>query len=260
MSSRMAILAGNTYLSSMAKEDAWPLTAKRYVAIIDIMGFKDMVARVPYEDIYKMMRSMEEWRQASMIMGFKDLIETDVKTSAYSDSIMIYSKDDDPRCLLTFSLAVSSFTNTLLTNGIPHKGATAFGLMTVDDKNSIYFGQPLIDAYLLQEELAFYGIVVHATVESELHQSKNSFFPQTFLYPCPFKTGVANHLTVYPMYGRAIPEHIKQNEKLAVGMGKLKLRTSGPLRKYVDNTRTYLEKLNQAIEGKDGEVPEYVFK
>ena len=241
------------------KEKEWELTTNRYVCVIDIMGFKDMVARLSAEEIYKMMKSIKDWRQESIIKAFQDLVESAIKTTTYSDSIMIYSKNDSSESFLTFGMAVSSFSNTLLTNGIPYKGAAAFGLMTVDDINSIYFGQPLIDAYLLQEELAFYGIVVHASVEAELHR-RNYTFPHSFFYPCPFKGGVANHLTVYPMYGRAIQEHVKQNKKLVAGIDKLKLRTSGQLRRYVDHTMTYLEKLSQAVEAEDGEIPEYVFR
>jgi hypothetical protein len=33
--------------------------------------------------------------------------------------------------------------------------------MTLDYEKSIFFGQPLVDAFLLQDELKFYGIVVH---------------------------------------------------------------------------------------------------
>jgi len=54
--------------------------------------------------------------------------------------------------------AVSSTHRRSYEEGI-YEGGEAFGNMTLTSK-SIFFGQPLVDAYLLQEELNFYSVVI----------------------------------------------------------------------------------------------------
>ncbi len=39
-------------------ESAWEVTAARYVAYFDIMGFKDMVLRISHNEIYEMMKKI----------------------------------------------------------------------------------------------------------------------------------------------------------------------------------------------------------
>lgn len=55
----------------------------------------------------------------------------------------------------------------LFISKIPFRGSIAYGEMTVDLENSIFFGQPLIDAYLLGEQLQSYGIACHASAEKK---------------------------------------------------------------------------------------------
>ena len=50
------------------------------------------------------------------------------------------------------------------------KGAISCGDMSVNINQQIFFGQPLIDAYLLQEDVLFYGIVLHNSAERKLNE------------------------------------------------------------------------------------------
>jgi hypothetical protein len=131
----------------------WPKTANRYVAYIDIMGFKDMVLRESHSEIHEMMLKIGQYIKDSEEVQWNKATSKLIKTTYYSDSIIIYSKDDSFYSLDSFICTVAAFTHALLAESIPHKGAVAFGLMTLDTDNSIFFGQPLIDAYILQEEL-----------------------------------------------------------------------------------------------------------
>ena len=47
-------------IGSTENETPWEVTTERYVAFIDIMGFKNMVERSTHEQIYKMMISIDE--------------------------------------------------------------------------------------------------------------------------------------------------------------------------------------------------------
>lgn len=228
---------------SQKKESGWKVTTERYVAFLDIMGFKDMVARNSNNYVYNIMRKVVEAAQVSAerfgIDDSSDKIIDNVRVTTYSDSIMIYSRNASPKSLYNFNAVSAAIYEELLINEIPFKGAVAFGLMTLDFNSSIYFGQPLIDAYLLQEELLFYGIVVHASAEMNKGYKRNE---SVFEYPCPFKNGKSSHLTIYPVsllidYLAGVDDY----QKIRNGVLKLRLKTSGALRKYVDNTLEYLD-------------------
>jgi len=183
------------------KIEPWEITTNRYVGFIDIMGFKDWVAREDHDIIYKIMKTVSKSIGITQgIFGIPSDAETEnyvenIFITTFSDSIIIFSKDGDANTLDSFMGAISTLSLDLFNYGIPHKGAVAFGKMTVDFEASIFFGQPLIDAYLLEEELAFYGIAVHSTAEflNNLKDDEN-----IIEYLCPFKTASANHLTVTP--------------------------------------------------------------
>ena len=169
-----------------------------------------------------------------------------VKSTTYSDSIMLYTKDKSYKSFNSLITAVSGLTNDLFIEGIPHKGAIAFGKMTLDTERSIFFGQPLIDSYLLQEELHFYGIVIHGSVEEKLQLKLNQtgFISK---YNCPLKNGKSTHYTVFPMHANSINSedngYVEYYKKIRSSLDKMKYKTSGHLRRYIDNSNDYLESI-----------------
>ena len=60
-----------------------------------------------------------------------------------------------------------------LETGFALKCAIAKGPLTFDNGSGIYFGRSIIDAYLLEEELKFYGVVFHHSVEELIQQYKD---------------------------------------------------------------------------------------
>jgi hypothetical protein len=229
------------------KQSTWQITCERYIAFIDIMGFKDRVSRSSHKEIYDMMKQINMVKKFNESVQWVDAKDKFIKSTFYSDSIIIYSKDGTVNSAQFINNAVSSITHDLLANGIPHKGAIAFGLMTLDERRSIFFGQPLIDAYLLQDQLNLYCIVVDASAEYELE--KKSLIHKFILknYLCNFKLGTSNHLTIPPLYCYVTdqdPKELKEEKKMLMeGIKKLRHKTSGHLRKYVDNTEAFIKKV-----------------
>lgn len=218
--------------AGLEPEKPWTITTNRYVAYIDIMGFKDMVSREHHGKIYNMMlnidKSVQRITNIDWVGGETSKL---IKTTNYSDSIIIYSKDSSLNSLDSFIYTVSAFTNVLLANVIPHKGAVAFGMMTFDSVNSIFFGQPLIDAYLLQEELEFYGIIAHATIENEIEIKKKDKL-KLFIedYSCNLKKGNSLHLTIFPMNLVATdPKNQGLSDELFASCKEMRFKTSGHL-------------------------------
>lgn len=222
----------------------WTVTCNRFVGMIDIMGFKDLVSRNSHEKVYKMMLKVSEAMTNTQFWYGTDFDKNDnplekVIFMTYSDSIIVYSQNNSAECADMFIGCMSGLSEELFKNGVPHKGSVAFGKMTVDFDNAIFFGQPLIDAYLIQDELQFYGTVAHSTAEFNKNFKNDD---NVIEYNCPFKTGTANHLTITPgSFITKDPIDIKEIEKLTKSIQKLKINTSGGLRNYIDNTLKYIE-------------------
>ena len=229
--------------------EIWDATTNRYVACIDIMGFKDLVLKSPHNEVYDLMKKINISRKSIEGVKWSDKKENLVKSTTYSDSIIIYSKDDSYDAFDVLVTTVSGLTNYLLKDGIPFKGAVAFGMMTLDIENSIFFGQPLIDAYLLEEEIYYYGILFHGTVDQQLLKIKRSWPAFTAHHNCPLKSGYAQHMTIYPMYAlqKNDEKHKDRYEELTKSIKHLRLRTSGRLRKYIDNTEFYLASISSDL-------------
>lgn len=218
----------------------WEITTNRFVGFIDIMGFKDMVARSSHEEIYEMMKKINDFQKlnTSVKWGQNENSPHLVKTTTYSDSIMVYSLDGSIESLNSFICTISALIHDLFAEGIPFKGAIAYGMMTIDIERSIFFGQPLIDSYLLQEEMKFYGIIVHGTAQRVIEDSNKTSFHIPYL--CPLKNGSSVHLTIAPMFW-IVKGYDEENEKLADSLRKMRYNTSGSIRKYIDLTEEYLD-------------------
>jgi hypothetical protein len=230
------------------KKDEWLTTTERFVGFIDIMGFKDMVARNTHDDIYKMMKTIDEKIKFNANISWGENQAKLIKTSTYSDSITIYSKDASPESLHKFNCTISSLTEDLFAESIPHKGAYSFGIMSLDTDRSIFFGQPLIDAYLLQDELSFYGVIGHASADEAIEGNikKPPFISR---YLCPLKNGNSLQQTIPPMaFLVSKKEAIERADKILEIIDKMRFKTSGHLRKYIDNTELYLKAVRYKTE------------
>lgn len=226
----------------MEASNDWNITDMRYVACIDIMGFKDMVARKKHQQVYEMLKRVAEAVKSIelLLKNFHSEDLDDFRVTLYSDSILVFSRDASYDSREIFVAAVANLAHALFQECVPFKGAIAFGEMTLDYERSIFFGQPLIDAHLMQEELGFYGVVVHATAENE--DGHNIDEDHAVLeYNTPFKSGAAKHLTIMPgitfieTYEKDILNEVKDN------VLRMRFNTSGSLRKYIDNTLGYLD-------------------
>ncbi len=227
------------------KTTPWEISTNRYVGFVDIMGFKDMLTRMSHNEVYDIMKKVAKsvsTIQSVFSVDYESDSDFDINITLmlYSDSIMIYTRDHQQHSLENLVASISTLSDSLFSDGIPHKGAIAYGQMTLDFDNSIFFGQPLVDAYLLQEELKFYGIAVHGTAEIE----QDIFDDESiFEYNCPLKNGSAKHLTIAP--GVSLTEEFAEKtvQDLMDKVLKMRENTSGSLRKYIDNTIDYLDKV-----------------
>lgn len=229
----------------MAKED-WLTTSERFIAYFDIMGFKNMIKTGNLNDLYS---------------KFSNLINTNIKGNRrtriayyiYSDLIVVITKDSSQDSLKQLLEASIKITNDIIGLEWGMSGSIAKGKVVYDSKKNIFLGQPVVDAYLTQEDVDFYGIVIHESAEEEVKkyildaQSKDrtkhlgDLLKEERLH---FKSGYYSqyHLRWFDYYynehGPQHPYYIKKrsDDQIKQKLYSMMQSTKGKSRRYIENT------------------------
>lgn len=216
-------------------EKKWKETNKRFIAFLDIMGFKELVNNTPHENIYndlkKLIEGINSIKDAINDIGLPEKRYCHLESATFSDSIILTSNDDSKDSFISISFVVSSIMAKAFSLGIPLKGALSVGELTIDTKNSIYFGKPLIKAYLLQEDLKIYGLILDDSVEALKYSSIDDYYT---IYKTPFKTGKISHYMLNWYSSGWYKPGTRKDPK------DMYLTVSGTPRVYVDNTIDYI--------------------
>lgn len=223
----------------------WTTTNNRGIAFFDIMGFKNRVSVTEHEMVIKLMEELSAYVKGINSETFGN-IESPIRTTIFSDSVLIISSDDSIEAGIHLMLCSSYLMQKAIDLGIPLKGCISYGKFTADFDKSLFIGQPLIDAYLLQEELSLYSIIIHHSFESHLCNKEYSgdTFPENvrwIKFMTIFKSGKANHYHLnWLFYGdRKTERYEKNRDKLS----QFYHTVSGKTRAYVDNTMELYEKM-----------------
>lgn len=219
----------------------WPETDDRFIAFFDIMGFKDFVFRNDHQTVRVRMEKLRD-----IIIGVNDQPAKDkdgetsiIKTGIFSDSIIIVTDKANKIAAAQIVIMCEWFLAQSFRYEIPVKGALAYGTLTADFDKSLFFGKPLIDAYLLQEELNMYGCIVHNSMEAKLKSFDSCYTDKLLIRSgIPMKAGKIEHFAINwttPVSKTKLP--LNEYEDI---LSKFYLSTSGSPRKYVDNSIDFL--------------------
>jgi hypothetical protein len=218
----------------------WKNQNERYVAFIDILGFKELVMRETHEEVS---RKLYEIRKIIEMLEKQDRGEVELKTVQFSDSIIQITSDGSPRSAHELLLSTSWLLSGCLANRLPVKGSIAFGMMTSDCEHSLYFGQPLIDAVLLQEDLKLYGMILHHTAEYQMLKLCETTLRQFCVqYETPLSGAIVKHWNIdwtHPAKKLSNPINMSTLETF------LYCSVSGNPRKYVDNTFAFVRNIEK---------------
>lgn len=227
-----------------SKQMKWQPKSNRFVAFFDILGFKERVMRESHDETFELLKT---------INGATSLIENRVNSHSeserkdtaiyivtFSDSIIMFSKNDNEDSFSKFMLSANVLFAFAMKEGIPLKGGIAHGEITVHKEKKIYFGQPIIDAYLLEEELYYFGVSAHYSINAYIDKNKRKVgrIVDEYLieFGAPLKCGKVSHYNLN--WFREIGG--QKVFKLVKGFYK---QVSGKPRRYVDNTLSVLEKI-----------------
>lgn len=228
---------------SKKKSTNWLPTDKRFVAFIDILGFKDLVMRSTHSKIYDLLSEISKLR--GQIDNWKDTNDgrysnSELYTVSFSDSIVVFSKSDSIEDFDLFIYSVHWLFAQAIEKSIPLKGSLAYGEISLNKSSQIYFGQPIIDAYLLEEEVNYFGIVAHNSIEKFYFDKKEESKMQNVLteFKTPLKCGQISHLNL--LWFVKYPE----NKEFLIDLVKsFQFNVSGSPRRYIDNTLNVLNLL-----------------
>lgn len=210
---------------------------EKFVLYLDIMGFKERVNRVKIKELREqlLLFKTKNNKLKPLLKGLKDNILIDM--AQFSDSIVLVSKDTTIDDLNRISKAATILMQTALQTGFALRGAIAKGNMIFDNENQLFFGKALVDAYLLEEELCYYGVVFHESMEGDII----SALPHKPNLPIediavPLKKGKSKH---YHIAWYKLKENLQQGNISANALDWLKdirKTVSGNPRVYLDNT------------------------
>ena len=235
------------------------MTTEQFVVFLDILGFKERVFRNNHEAIEKDLRelneeiiqlvnssmdnAMEETRVAVVNdeeggqeqRSIRQETGTPIQLAQFSDSIVLFSNDVSTTSLNRIASVASKIMNASLSKGFPLKGALAQGTMTNDPQKQLFFGRALIDAYLLEEELHYYGIAIHHSAEGMVvsNGDKNIFKDNNIF----LKSGRIRHYEVC---------WYQKNDAIEEYLNCIRTTVSGQPRKYIDNTLTLINKVSSS--------------
>jgi hypothetical protein len=232
----------------------WDTTAERYVGFYDIMGFRAFVARYGgdhsvlhkiMQDLYDIAVHAEEMhphpgRKLHPAVGCRG---SQVRIIQFSDSIMALTRDASATSSLLIQLVSQMFFLHALRLGTALRGAIARGTITADFERSIFFGQPIVDAYLLEENQAWYGIAEHSSTQPEENAAaanagtpplEKAHIPLTVLHKVPLKSSGASEMAVINW-----PVFCEDYERLDELILHLRNEHSEKLGEYYHSTREF---------------------
>lgn len=234
----------------MKKKTIWTPTDKRFVAFLDILGFKDMVMRSSHIDIYakldKLSKAKKAIEEATKNYDLDDKVGNgEIYTVSFSDSIVVFSKTDDLDNFKFFLVAVRWIFAKAIENEIPLKGGIAHGEISLNKSEQIYFGQAIIDAYQLEEDVNYFGITAHFSIDKYIADNKDKLdmnYINSIVFDCmtPLKSGQIEHKNIdwFVKLDKVMnteEENIKTKEIKKI-ITDYRMTCSGSPRKYVDNT------------------------
>ncbi len=227
---------------------------KRFVLLVDIMGFSAFVQDTPFAEARK---KLECFRRSLDTRSGNLLIGGHLKLAFFSDSILVVTESDTPEDLNRISKAGVVLMQESFNNGFAIKGCLAHGKFLYDAEESIFFGLPLVDAYRLgDQELKYYGIIVHHTAEKmirklnkpikktvkgkEKQQGNNGYIYSKV----PLKSsGWSCHCHLaWNLYDESLKFPADNTPKCKLNLEEIELTVSGAPRIYIDNTRDVMER------------------
>lgn len=230
----------------------WKIKDQRFIAFFDILGFKDIVDKESHDSVIELLKKFNsniktaqdiDSVEVNNNLGF-EILEDQTTHISFSDTILLVSKGSTQEDLFKLLMDAWRMFFLSLSMHVPIKGAMSFGTLTIDKDNSIFVGKPLINSYLLHEDMHFLGMILDHEVEKKVKEWKfEQKFPMKFFQNInvKMKYGKIKHTFIFPYNDKWI-EYLKGH------INRMYLEVSGKPRMYYDNTLEIIDILKDRSE------------
>jgi len=225
-----------------SKYTPWTDNGERLLLYADVMGFKSRVATRSHATLEKEINEFRSaWDAKTACLRLGDYL----KFVQFSDSMLLVVQGIDSKMFNLLTQAAVCLMQTAMEKEFPIKGAIAQGDFSFSEDKQLYFGQPLVDASLLHDQLKYYGIAVHHSAEKTIKANTDILRPYTKT-PIYIEKGIVKH---YHLCWNTLNNGYKYEDitdKCSKWLDTIEETVSGEPRMYVDRTREVLK--NDAAE------------
>ncbi len=181
----------------------------RTVAFLDVLGFRQLIESKSADDIGGSFVKVVGHSVPAMNRKFPvegsghptffpdwDAERPWCINHSFSDSIILISNDESEEASLALLIYALRVTQIMMGSKYPVRGAIAHGEMFVDEKQSMFLGKALTQAYELENKQNWAGVLIDDSVEDAfpgiltgehpVQGLRNALFPR---YQVPMKAG-----------------------------------------------------------------------
>lgn len=227
---------------------------ERFVLLLDIMGFSAFIQNTPFDEAKE---KFETFREKLDTRAENLLQREHIHIAFFSDSILVTTQSNKAQDLNLISKAAAVLMQVSFECGFALKGCLAHGKFYYHPKKRIFFGLPLVNAYQLgDQEIKYYGIIVHHTAERKIRDLNKPFTKligekdktqgnNPYVYSeVPLKSsGWSCHCHLaWNLYDNKLESPIDNGTTCEKYLQQIELTVSGAPRIYIDNTRRVMQK------------------
>jgi hypothetical protein len=181
---------------------------RAFVALFDILGFKDLIKNDDIEYIYNTSKRLSNLRKGVRDMGRHMaalLRRKAISTLNYSDTFLLYTEDitnmNQREINIVFLALLTSCKSLFIAaneNGLPIRGAITVGDIIVTGK--MVLGKSIVDAYELEQNQEWIGCTISKeamfTISKE-ERKEHRIYKSIVRYKVPCKNGTVKLLYAY---------------------------------------------------------------
>ncbi len=157
--------------------------ADKYVAYLDVLGFKELVFKRKIEDLEIYFSTIHK------VLDDVKSAKQNIQSLLVSDSVILIAPNtkEDFKILIR---AVQTIQTALFFKNIWIRGAVSFGEIHFDTKENLIVGKGLINAYLLEQLAKYPRVIIDPSVIPRIEPNRESFYQ--FINPDSLNSDVNN--------------------------------------------------------------------
>jgi len=177
----------------------------RYIALFDILGFKQIVESNALDEVVKTFAKFVIG--ASMTRSFVTHVyePAEISFRLFSDTILVHSRDDSKEAFLNMVRFSQALVGMMFQDGILLRGAITKGPVFISD--DVFIGTPIVRAYQMEQEQEWVGCWLEDSCIDSINSEYMAKLANDIVeYHIPLKTGgVKTRLALNWTYGFTMP-------------------------------------------------------